>query len=135
MHRTMRQHLKALLSTLFLGVCFCCCVAAESKSVQEYSYNNNECKSSVVTSQHERHQAAFACMQELARICCSLPVRTISPLEQTPTQRINIRTQKLFNLQKVSFLNYRGLGKWLSSPMVSPSPRVYYVFTWRHLLC
>lgn len=133
MHTFIQRHLRYLLSTLFFMVCSCCIAAAENNSLHA-SYGGEDNPTAIVKPQ-EKPQATLANLQELARICCTQPVRTISPLEQTPTQRINIRTQKLFTIQKASFLNYCGLGKWLSSPMVSPSPRVYYVFTWRHLLC
>lgn len=128
-----QRHIKCILFTLLLAVCNCCVAFAENDSLQKHTVDCRNC--ATVVCPQDKHQALSANIQELVQICSNQPVRTISSLEETPTQRIKIRTQRLFNLQKISFSNYRGWGIAVSSPIISSSPCGYYVFTLRHLLC
>ena len=128
-----QRHIKCMLLTLFFAVCNCCVVFAENDSFRKHVVDSSNC--AVVISPQDKSQALSANVQELVQICNNQPVRTISSFEETPTQRIKIRTQRLFNLQKMSFSNYRGWGTTVSSPIISSSPCGYYVFTLRHLLC
>ncbi len=84
---------------------------------------------------HEKPQAVISENLELARICSTMPERVLPSSSFTNALRTLARTHHLFNIQKNTFTNYRGLGNIVSKPILALPSCVYFILTLRHLLC
>ena len=127
----MRIFIKHLLLTVVLT--FSCTTFASAASSGRG--NDSTRKHGIVLAQDDAPKATLTEGNSLARICSSRPERILPSFLTTNSQRHNIRHNNLFNLQKASFCQYRGLKAIISRRILAMPSCEYYILTLRHLLC